>query len=842
MTQRAWHTTDGSLAPPGGEGWGEGRMSLPTDQERSPETLAPHPRPLSPWGGEGSLHHALIAIAIWVGSTTAFADPPVASYIYPAGGQRGTSVAVKVGGLNLHESCAFEVLGPGIEAPATIHRTKTVWFEGPIIPQPPSQASEDYPKDMAGIVKLAGDGPLGTRYWRLSTSQGATGARPFLVGDLPEVIEDEIDGEPVPVDVKLPITINGRIFPREDVDVWTFTLRAGESVNCSAIAQRLLSPLEPRLELIGPDGRRVAESDSSDSPLVDVQLRFDALQDGVHRLRIHDSSFGGLQNHVYRLTVTTGPIVDRAFPLGGRRGSTTQFELAGQRVPGTPVEITLPAATETGISSFQTSVRVADQSSNQFPLELDELPEFVEKEPNESTDVAKAVDVPGVFNGRIGQPGDIDVWPIRATKGTTLEIDLRAARLGSPLDSVVTITDAAGKELAKNDDLGGGQTDSQLKFTAPADGVYFVTVAEQFSQRGGPAFGYRLRIAPPNSPAFRLRLAADALIVPRSGEAKMKVRVERLGGFAGEIQLAIDNLPSGLVVSNPKIAEKANEVDLLVKSEASAAIGATRIVIRGTSKLAEQELSATAGFEPRPADSIGGVVDSVLLAVALPTPFKATSEFETRYAARGSVLVKHYRVERNGYEGPLEVQMADRQGRHLQGVVGPTITVPAGESEFDYPVFLPPWMEIGRTSRSQLSVAGTIVEPDGRKHVVNFSSNDQNMQIIALVDPGSLGIEVDKRSLTVSAGRESLLQVRVSRGQGTVNLPVKVELIVPQHVRGVSAESISIPAEQPTGTITLRCAKGEALGPFNVPVLLRATVMKPGNKPVVAEAKIELVP
>ncbi|MBI5761387.1 MAG: PPC domain-containing protein [Planctomycetales bacterium] len=779
---------------------------------------------------------------VWLKCSVSLADPPVASYIFPPGGQRGTTVAVKVGGLNLHESCEFEMLGPGIEAPATIQRTKTVWFEGPIIPQPPSQASEDYPKDMAGIVKLAGDGPLGTRHWRLSTSQGATGARPFVVGDLPEVIEDEIDGEPVPVEVKLPVTINGRIFPREDVDVWTFTLRAGESVNCSAIAQRLGSPLEPRLELIGPDGRRVAESDSSDSPLVDVQLRFVAPQGAAYRLRIHDSSFGGLQNYVYRLTVTTGSVVDRAFPLGGRRGSTTKFELSGQRLPETPVEIALPAATETGSGSFLTSVRVADQSSNQFPLELDDLPEVVEQEPNELADAAKATEVPAVFNGRIGQPGDVDVWPIRATKGMTLEIDLRAARLGSPLDSVIIVTDAAGKEVAKNDDLGGGQTDSQLRFSVPADGVYFVNVAEQFSQRGGPAFAYRLRIAPPGSPAFRLRMAADALIVLRAGEAKMKVRVERLGGFAGEIQLAFDNLPPGVVVSNPKIAEKANEVDLSVKSEPAAAIGATRIVIRGTAKLAEQELTATASFEPRPGDSTGGVVDSVLLAIALPTPFKAMSDFETRYAARGSVLVKHYRVERNGYEGPLEVQMGDRQGRHLQGVVGPTITVPAGVSEFDYPVFLPPWMEIGRTSRSQLSVAGTIIEPDGRKHVVNFSSNDQNMQIIALVDPGSLGIEADKRSLAVSEGRELLLQVRVSRGQGTANLPVKVELIVPAHVRGVSAESISIPADQAIGTITFRCVKGESLGPFNAPVLLRATAMKPDNKPVVAEAKIELVP
>ena len=44
------------------------------------------------------------------------ADPPTASYVFPAGGQRGQTVAVRVGGLNLYQSCGFEMLGPGVQA------------------------------------------------------------------------------------------------------------------------------------------------------------------------------------------------------------------------------------------------------------------------------------------------------------------------------------------------------------------------------------------------------------------------------------------------------------------------------------------------------------------------------------------------------------------------------------------------------------------------------------------------------------------------------------------------------------------------------------------------------
>src|SRR5262245_2650401 len=94
-------------------------------------------------------------------ATTAKADPPVASYIFPAGGQRGQSVAVRVGGLNLNSRCGFELLGIGVTADRELKRTSSVWFEGPMIPQPESQQQEDYPKDMAGTIRIAPDAALG---------------------------------------------------------------------------------------------------------------------------------------------------------------------------------------------------------------------------------------------------------------------------------------------------------------------------------------------------------------------------------------------------------------------------------------------------------------------------------------------------------------------------------------------------------------------------------------------------------------------------------------------------------------------------------------------------------
>src|SRR5713226_8407697 len=107
------------------------------------------------------MRHWLVLLACLCAPAIAAANPPVASYIFPAGAQRGTKVNVRIGGLFLHQKCGFEMLGPGVTAPAYLTSTKTTWFEGPILPLPDSQRQEDYPKDMAAQIAIAPDAALG---------------------------------------------------------------------------------------------------------------------------------------------------------------------------------------------------------------------------------------------------------------------------------------------------------------------------------------------------------------------------------------------------------------------------------------------------------------------------------------------------------------------------------------------------------------------------------------------------------------------------------------------------------------------------------------------------------
>ena len=756
------------------------------------------------------------------------ANPPVASYIFPAGGQRGQTVNVRVGGLFLHGQCPFEMLGAGVEASPLLKRTKTTWFEGPLLPLPESQQAEDYPQDYTGQIRIKPDSPLGVHPWRVWTAQGAAaGAVHFMIGDLPEIVEQEIDGDPVAVEVRLPVTINGRIFPREDVDIWSFSAKKGQTITGEVYAARLGSPLDSYLEVIDPQGRRIAEND--DTFGADSLVRFTAAMDGRYQLRIHDVNFRGGPAYVYRLTLTADPYVERVYPLGARRGSTVTFTPIGQELAEGTVSMSMPADAP---ENYAHRLTIAGKQTNPFVLDVDDVPEYLEAEPNDQPAQARPVSLPAMLNGRIDKPGDVDFWTFPARKGVVYQFEARALALGSPLRVVVAVTDATGKELARAD-AAQGKLDPVLRFTAPADGAYFLRVGSLFSSRGGPEYAYRVRAQVEATPDFRLRVTDHVLTLNRGGQAKLKVLVERTAAPA-PVQLAIEGLPPGVTAVKAQIGAGQGAADLTLKADASAKIQVSCLTVRGSMTVNGQTLTRTAAWQgPRGCTP----VETVLLAVALPTPFKLVGGYEMGWAARGTVAHRRYRVDRNGFSGPLEVRLAERQARHLQGVTGPVIQVPAGATEFDYPVHLPPWMEAGRTCRVCVMATGVVKEPDGTEHTVSFSSVQPNEQLILVIEPGRLNVEAERGSFLAVPGKTLAVPVRVARGK-SLQGPVKVELVVASHLRGISADSILIPAGASTGTVSIRIGP-EVRKPINMPLLIRATLTDHGE-PVVAETKLDV--
>lgn len=760
------------------------------------------------------------------------ADPPHVSYIFPAGGQRGTKVEFRVGGHNLYDSAKSKMFGEGVSATEQIERTQTIWFEGPVIEQPASQRQEDYAKDYSGSVQIAADAPLGFRHWRVSTSQGVTPRMKFVVGTLPEIVEEEVDGDPIPTQVTLPVTINGRIFPREDIDVWTFEVKAGETVSCEVMAARLGSPLDSRLEIRSRDGRVLTQNvDAFDA---DSFVRFTAPADGVYECRIHDINFSGLQDFVYRLSIRKGASLDSVFPLGGQRGTTIAATLVGLQIPKTPVEIALPGAD----SSFVYWNWTSPDGTTTRPIKLavSNLPEATEVEPNDLSEADSrilAAKVPSVLNGRIDKPGDIDRWKIEAEPDTSVRFEVFASRLGTDLDSVIRIVDEAGKQIVTNDDLKGGVVDSLLSWKVPIGGPWFLEVRDQLPSRGGDRFAYRVEVTESPTADFALVLPQDSLSIDRGGEAKLKLNIER-AGFTGEIELTVEGLPAGVTVEGTKVDKNKPNTQLTFKATDTANIQLSELTITGKSVGADPEFSRIASVET----SFGEPsIDRLAMAVTIPTPFKFRSPFETKYASRGTTYSRHFFLDRNGFEGPIEIEMADRQVRHLQGVTGEKVVVPPGESEFDYTVTLPSWMKIGRTSRTTLIASGIVEEADGSRHRLSYSSQAQDDQVIVLVDPVRLSLDTTRKSLGIRPGTTVTVPIEVKRGPGLTGAAT-VHVRSAKHIRGWKAESVRVDADGSQAELVIEFDADP--GPFNMPLIVEARMMDERGQPVTFEMPLSV--
>ena len=210
-----------------------------------------------------------------------------------------------------------------------------------------------------------------------------------------------------------------------------------------------------------------------------------------------------------------------------------------------------------GIYSLATGTQ-GSLSLNSVRFEVSSLPETSDTEPNDSIDQAQSVAMPIVINGRIDRPGDVDVYGFEGQAGATVVAEINARRLDSPLDSTLTLLDARGQPLAFNDDQedkGAGllthHADSYLKYNLPAAGKYYVQVADA-QQKGGPGYGYRLRISLPR-PEFALRIVPSVINFRPNATQAVTVYALRRDGFDGEISLALKDAPAGFYISGGAI-------------------------------------------------------------------------------------------------------------------------------------------------------------------------------------------------------------------------------------------------------------------------------------------------
>ena len=468
-------------------------------------------------------------------------------------------------------------------------------------------------------ISIPADLPADRVWVRLFNAEGASAAVPFLIGQLPEINEQEPNNTTRNAQALADpnVTINGAL-AAADVDSFALKLEAGQTLVVALDANtRLGSPMDAIVQVVSPDGIVLAEN--HDDLGLDPRLAYTAASAGPVIVRLFAFSaapdttiaFRGGDNYVYRLTLTTGPFVTLTAPLAVPLSNPGTVEVLGWNVaPGTQ----LPVVPFGG-------ARLADQQEFEVLDEMRRSPDarlgFVfapglagsarvrlspyavapavapsPSDPNNPVVLPLSSSVTGCLK----TPRQSDTYRIPLQKGEQVVISVESNSLDLPLDPVLQLADPMGTVVAEVDDTGASR-DAVLAHTAVRDGDYRVTIRDRYGL-GGARCLYLLT-ARLEEPDFELSLAADALVVPADKPAELTVKVLRRkapSGTAGPITIQVVELPAGVtapaIVSEPT-GPTAGEVKLAFSAGGPAFSGPIKIIGKASQPVERQRTART---------------------------------------------------------------------------------------------------------------------------------------------------------------------------------------------------------------------------------------------------------
>ena len=527
----------------------------------------------------------LVVLSLWPSRSHAAA--PTLTRLFPAGGQRGTTVKVECTG---KFKWPVKIWSPGVKVAAL---------------KDSGQIQVTIPADLAA-----------DRVWiRLYDAEGASPALPFLLSNLAEFREKEPNNrlgkaQPLPGATKggdAPDksqkgsrpgshgVANGILQSAGDVDGFAVYVKAGSTLVADMAANtRLNSPVDSVLQVVSPDGFVVAEN--HDGVGIDPRLAFTPTKTGTYLVRVFgfpskpnsSITYSGAATYVYRLTITTGPFITNAARLSVAVG-TKSVPIFGWNIP---------EGTEVPVRGEAESLReVESVFSKQIPaasgIGFVQGREFagrarIRTVPFKTVGVVRPGGGPGValappvaVTGCLDTHNQITRHVFQLKKGTAYSLSAESSTFELPVVPLMRIMAPDGSRAAQSSDPGTGK-ETHLRFSPKVDGPHEVQVFDRY-RHYGPGHFYQVTIVPEETD-FELSISADMLVVTPKKPLEVDVVVTRRnssGGKLGPITIAVDGLPKGMtsapVVSKPD-GGTSKKVKLSIKTDGTAFSGPIRIV------------------------------------------------------------------------------------------------------------------------------------------------------------------------------------------------------------------------------------------------------------------------
>ena len=728
--------------------------------------------------------------------------------IFPAGARRGSTVDVRVVTEQAPPGTRFFIRGTGVEGSSLLE--EEIFDNGQSSPRrPPTEVPVNYPRQWKAQVRVADNALTGTVLWdTFCAAGGSSGSLPFVIGDLPEVVEKESNSTREHAhQIEIPVTVNGQIHGERDLDYYGFDLRTGEEVHIEVLARRLGSIVEPVLAVVSPSG---TEFTLQRAFLGDDQVAaFKAPADGRYLLRVGNVSVQGSPAHVYRINLTHRAVPLSIFPVSVPAGQTTMVEVLTLSGDSVLQKFDVPVRPEAGSDRvLLTDDRITGMRRvNVTPAQLTVA---------ESREVAPDQ----VLNARL-PPGQPLVCKIPVTEQTPLmvQVVIPDGLSGAQIVSA-ELSDPSGTIVKRF--LPAAVTGSikiQHSFQAQA-GDYKLVLRSHGAPRFQPSTAVcQIRVTGADA-GFELRAGRDCVGITQGTTLKLPLTAVRTGGFAEDIEVTVNGLPDGIVAEQVAIQKGTDQAELVLKANDDVPTGRYVVQINGTAVIDDASRTSLARMTHRGHDSTGvGTLTpfstDLVLTIRHKPLFRLYCLEAYQYAHRGTVYPYGMTLERlNGFRGTVNVQQADRQNRDLDGIEFPETRLQPEKSDFMMPIYLPETMHINIQSQSQLYTQAwtRFTDSTGTQHsfiavaekrnmirtlptVIQLRAKDQTIQC----RPGqTIPVEFNIRR-TSNMRNELTLTCRSSPDSGLTSAPVQIE------AGAVTASaSISIPEDMKPGIRRLR--------------------------------------
>ena len=473
-------------------------------------------------------------------------------YLYPAGGQVGTTVEIEAGGLNINKAVKVLFSHPNIKGEiepikesATSKRRRRRLND---------QSSPQLADKVKIKITIGENVPCGLYDLRLQGPKGVSNMLPFEVSSYPNFLENKNSWPKRPNEVySLPVVLCGYVSPG-GVDYFRFSGRKGETI-VAAVKGRQLVPyiadavpgwFQPVIKILDAQGKEIAYSDDYYHH-VDPVIITTLPKDGKYTLMIHDAIYRGRQDFNYRIQLGVIPFVTGRYPAYGVAGKKVKQQLEGVNLGTTKATAKVKKEGYHHLS-FTNDIG----TSNAVPFYA--VPKGIRliHSPKEGAELT----LTNAIADSLTSESRIKRYKIYAENRDPIIVELVGRRNDSRIDAVMRLRNRYGRIVATVDDtedpLQGLMTfhaDPVIKYT-PRVGEELTLEVEDLHRGYGKDYHYLLR-RHKQLPSFNAFVSPANITVPSGGTSSFRVDVT--GKLKRPANLVVKGLPKGFTTSSLKL-------------------------------------------------------------------------------------------------------------------------------------------------------------------------------------------------------------------------------------------------------------------------------------------------